>query len=63
MSYLTNKSDNPKYRTSKLTRQEKIEKLVDYETTCAMDEVNDYQQYLNNKTDEEINEIYRKEYE
>lgn len=63
MSYLTNKSDNPKYRTSKLTRQEKIEKLVDYETTCAMDEVNNYQQYLTKKTDEEINEIYKKEYE
>ena len=47
----------------KLTRQEKIQKLIDYEMNCAMDPINEYRHDLEQKSDQEIDEIYKKEYE
>ena len=44
-----------------MTRQEKIDKLVSYEETYLSSQVTEYRQRLEQKTDKEIDEEYRKE--
>lgn len=46
-----------------LTRQEKIDKLVSFEENCLSGQVAEYRQHLEGKTDKEINEEYKREYE
>ena len=63
MSQVMSESYNPKYRTPKLTRQEKIDKLVSSEENYLSGQIAEYRQGLEGKTDKEINEEYRREYE